>query len=209
MRAGKAKGKGGALGSSVRRTSTSNRPSPSSPLYMEILEMQPRLPTNRLLMPPLNVAAHDSLFGGLRTPVIGHAVVRLEKRLPPSFFDGELAKDVASTDDTVVEVWENERKFLLGWEPTNGGGTDPPPFSNAKPTFEALDKETMPMPGVPVRARNLTLHCLLKARLLGLTFRGQHPRPDATHRTRASRDPRAGRVGVGDRLEGRPVAAGR
>ena len=38
---------------------------------MQVLEMAPKIPTNPLLLPPINVTAHDSLFGGLRTPIIG------------------------------------------------------------------------------------------------------------------------------------------
>ena len=148
---GRRKGKkGSGVGAATRRTSTSNRPSASNPLFREVLELQPLLPTNRGFLPPLNVCVHDSLFGGLRTPLIGSTVVHLGQRLPATFFEADggggsgtrppARLSIVKGDDTVVdEAWENQRWSTAdGWQPTSAGAAtngDPPPFSTERPPF--------------------------------------------------------------------------
>ena len=134
------KGGGSAFPATLRKTTPSSKPSPRDPLYMQLLEMSPMLPKKKVLLPPLNVAAYDSLFGGLRTPLIGSNVVRLEERLPETFYEAEggAAADAGKAKTALVEIWENQRwSVVKGWEPTTKGQDDPPSFSTEHPPFDA------------------------------------------------------------------------
>ena len=138
-RRGKATGKSGNF-AYVRKTSTSSKPSPNNPLYLELLELAPFLPKKRVLLPPLNVAVRDSLFGGFRTPLIGSTVVRLEQKLPESFYATDVC-DAGQKDSRrriAIVVWENQRyaPWAMKWNRTDDKiGTDPPCFSNERPPF--------------------------------------------------------------------------
>ncbi|KOO24435.1 c2 domain containing protein [Chrysochromulina tobinii] len=62
---------------SVRRTRSSDQPSPLAPVFFEVLKLRLKLPTNHLFMPTVNVRVYDTQFGGLYTPMLGYTGIDL------------------------------------------------------------------------------------------------------------------------------------
>lgn len=100
---------------------------------------------------------HDTLFGGLRKPLIGVGNFELEPRLPKEWLDayeqeagapagggGVPRVRVATLHAPVtVETWENERRHpSSGWSRQLLPSFDPPQWSNAEEPFESMPRQS-------------------------------------------------------------------
>ena len=135
----KAGRKGGGLASASRRTTTSNKPSVTNPSFMQLLSMDALLPKQPKFLPPINLSVHDSLFGGLHTPLIGATIVELDGRLPSSSAAAE-----PKGSSVTHAAWENQRWTVFGRKWVACTGThraEPPEFSSRKPPFEVVSME--------------------------------------------------------------------
>ena len=68
-------------------TTPSCAPSAHNPLFMQVLRLEVSMPTNPVFLPEMQVAIKDSLFGGLRTPLLGTASIDLAGVLPEDIND--------------------------------------------------------------------------------------------------------------------------
>lgn len=74
---------------------------------MELLQMPLNLPTNPMFFPTINVRVRDTLYGGLKKPLLGTSSIQLDKRVSSEIASSTAFKEVPGT--ATVETWENER----------------------------------------------------------------------------------------------------
>ena len=63
----------------IVRTHASNRPSATSPCFMEVLEMRLELPVDEYFRPAINIRVMDREMGGLHTPMLGYGAINLRQ----------------------------------------------------------------------------------------------------------------------------------
>ena len=100
-------------------TTPSCTPSASNPLYAETLTLQAPLPIDPIFLPALRVRVKDSLFGGLREPLLGATNIKLARYLPKDLFlpGGSEGPD---SEGSRTSALENIREHL----PFNGRKTE-------------------------------------------------------------------------------------
>jgi len=124
----------------MRRTKASSLPSAENPSFMELLQMPLNLPTNPMFFPTINVRVRDTLYGGLKKPLLGTSSIQLDKRVSSEIASSTAFKEVPGT--ATVETWENERWYpVVGWT-AQMLPTDPTHWSSGGTPFKELPKDS-------------------------------------------------------------------
>ena len=129
------------------RTQTSHKPSAANPSYMEQLKLQLELPINPIFLPTVHLRVKDSLFGGLRQPLIGvgtYDLTAMAERLRAARATAPASEQPQSV---TVETWENQRLVPgVGWGPRLPAPHDPPRFSTRDPPYRAQSRASFELP---------------------------------------------------------------
>ena len=129
------------------RTATSHKPSAASPTYMEQLKLQLQLPLNPTFLPTAHLRVKDSLFGGLRQPLIGVGTYDLTAMAEKLRAARATAPASEQPQSVTVETWENQRLVPgVGWGPRLPVPHDPPRFSTKEPPYRAQSKASFELP---------------------------------------------------------------
>ena len=141
-------------------TKNSKKPHPSDANFLELLELDVKLPENPLFAPALKITAIDERLGGFLKPVVGTGAVPLEPKcfwgdnfepMNMEFFDMEAGNaDDLADEDATKEMTEEEKEAALAKKAARSGNrcvfallltgvpSPCPPRSRRRPAMRAI-----------------------------------------------------------------------